>query len=107
MLPLIEIPESDTVPVWMYVVNGVELLINIFTIFVGIIVTRVVMRHKLFHSNLRLLMHIMGIGWFLLVGSRAASLVQQFIQPQAACKFTGVFDEIIMLIFSRYLHSNN
>ncbi|KAI6190890.1 hypothetical protein M3Y97_00167900 [Aphelenchoides bicaudatus] len=67
----------------MYIVNAIELFINAVGIFIGFLAARTITRHTLFHFNLRLLMNIMGVGWFLLVGSRMASIVQQFIYPDA------------------------
>lgn len=32
-------------------------------------------------------MNIMGLGWFILVGSRMASLIHQFLQPEGMCEF--------------------
>lgn len=82
-----EIPESTIVPIWLYIVNAIELLVNMISICVGVLVARTVVRHKIFHVNLRFLMNIMGCGWFLLVGSRAASLIHQFVQTEGMREF--------------------
>jgi hypothetical protein len=70
-------------PIWLIAVQAFEFVLLSIFIAISFIATQAILCHRMFHSNLRLLINAMGLSWFGLTLARLASLIEQFICPEA------------------------
>lgn len=75
------------IPTWLVCVQAFELFLLLVFLFFSTIASSVILQNRLFHSNLRFLTNVMGLSWFLLSGSRIASIVNQFLYTEAIGMF--------------------
>jgi uncharacterized membrane protein len=77
----------NEIPVWLIVAQSIELLLLIGSILLAGIATRAVLRNRLFHWNLRIIMNAMGLSWYGMTLARIVSIVEQFFWPEAMGEF--------------------
>ncbi|KAI6222626.1 hypothetical protein M3Y95_00913600 [Aphelenchoides besseyi] len=75
------INDHDQPPTWLFVVQSVELIGLILHSMLGSLIARAILRNKVFHPNMRLLIYVGGASWYAMGICRIVSIIGQFIFP--------------------------